>query len=284
MSEPDIFEYEHFRDYLRDWFDHRKATNPRYSYRLFAKRAGSTDPSLLHRVIRGRRRLPDAQVDAFCTALHLEGEAAEYFRLLVAYEQARKVVDRERAWAALIDFHARRQGPNLDGDYVRFLSGWLPPAVLAMADCPGFEADPQAIAHRFRPAVTEDQVAEVLELLFRMGLLERTDDGIRVHSPTSRTPAHVSRLGSLGYHRDNHALAGEALDRIWKRAPGAQQETVFVGVSVAIPSSRLVEFRRMAFELQGQLLSACEALEGERDVVVQLNLQAFPVSERLTDD
>ena len=39
MSLPDLYAYLDYRKYLEDWFDARKAANPRFSHRMFARRA-----------------------------------------------------------------------------------------------------------------------------------------------------------------------------------------------------------------------------------------------------
>ena len=278
MSEPRVTDYTDFRAFLKDWFDYKKKTEYQYSHRRFAKRAASTDSSILLRVINGQRSLPPNRIPDFCRALGLEGADAECFELLVNYQQASPEMA-EHAAAALVEFHIRRGGPSLEGDQLRFVHRWIYPAIFEMAACRGFRLDPARVGAWLRPPISPDAAAEALELLFRLGLLEKTEDGVRTNQPFQMTSRQVHQVGTLGYHQDTHRLAGEALQRIWAREPGADEQTAFMGCNVAVPSSRMKEVRVLIHKLQMQLAAGCEALEGESDMVLQINIHAFPVSE-----
>src|SRR5690349_8932600 len=55
----DVFDYGNFREYLVDWFEAAQRLDSRVSHRWFAQRLGSSNPSVLHNVISGRRSLTD---------------------------------------------------------------------------------------------------------------------------------------------------------------------------------------------------------------------------------
>ncbi len=48
-----IFTYTDYRAFLHDAYTHAKATNPAFSYRYFAKKAGFSSPNFLKLVIDG---------------------------------------------------------------------------------------------------------------------------------------------------------------------------------------------------------------------------------------
>jgi len=83
MSCPDILQYTDHRAFLSDWFQWKKAANPRFSHRMFARLAGQRSPSLLLSVIKGQRNLTDTTAAAFSRAMKLDaGEQAHLFALI----------------------------------------------------------------------------------------------------------------------------------------------------------------------------------------------------------
>ncbi|MGE0616139.1 MAG: TIGR02147 family protein, partial [Bacteriovoracia bacterium] len=42
LPKPNLFEYTDYRKYLEDYYNFKKATDPGFSYRSFAKAAGFT--------------------------------------------------------------------------------------------------------------------------------------------------------------------------------------------------------------------------------------------------
>ena len=84
MDEPSIYRYLDYRAYLRDWFAARKAEDPSFSRREFARRAGRTSPGFLTEVMDGTRQLTAPTVAAVTHALGLSRAESTYFGSLVA--------------------------------------------------------------------------------------------------------------------------------------------------------------------------------------------------------
>ncbi len=282
MDELDIFTYTDFRDYLRDWYRKRKERNPRFSHRMFARRLSSSDPSVLTNLISGRRRLTESRLGPFITALGLEGAPAEYFRLLVRLGQSEPGEDRERAWAALAQFRIHRDGPSVDRDQFCYLSSWHYAAVRTLAECEHFRPDPAWIAESLRPRIEVEQAAEALTLLERLGYLVWRGERLLPADPVLHSSEIVGRLGSYGYHRDSHRIAGDVMHRLLQRQ--VADETAFIGFTLAIPEHRLAELRTLLWEAQLQVLHRCEAWEGPRDRIAQVCIQMFPLSTSIHAD
>lgn len=282
MDLPNVFDHADFRRYLKVWFEAKKRANPRFSHRLFARQLGSSDPSALVNVIAGRRRLAEDRVDGFVEVLGLRDHEATYFRLLVLFGQAERPEERDRVWAEIANLRSRLQAPELDSRQFLYASNRLYPAVKALADCAGFRAEPAYVAAALEVSVPEAE--DALDTLFRLGFLVRDADGaVRPADPVVHTAQQVAELGSYGYHRQNHRLAGQVLDRLWDADGVAQAETAFLGLTLAVPEDRLSDLRRLLWEAQLRVLHECNTWTGS-DRVVQISLQMFPVSRRTTED
>lgn len=281
MDLPNVFDHADFRRYLKAWFEAKKLANHRFSHRVVGRLLGSSDPSALINVITGRRRIAEERVDAFVEVLGLEDHAATYFRLLVRFGQAERPDERDRVWAEIANLRSRLQAPELDSRQFLYASNRLYPAVKALADCDGFRAEPPFVAAALE--VSEPEAADALDTLFRLGFLVRDPTGaVRPAEPVVHTAQQVAELGSYGYHRQNHRLAGEVLDRLWDADGVVQAETAFLGLTLAVPEERLADLRRLLWEAQLRVLHECNTWTGS-DRVVQISLQMFPVSRRTTE-
>ena len=88
MDTPDIYAYLDYRAFLSTWFDARKAQNPRFSHRLFARLAGQKSPSLLLQVIQRKRNLSEVTAPEFARAMKLDPDETSFFFALVAPEHS----------------------------------------------------------------------------------------------------------------------------------------------------------------------------------------------------
>lgn len=277
MTAPDVYTYLDYRRFLRDWFEARKAANPRFSHRAFARRAGVSSPSLLLAVIEGKRNLTPTTIDAFIQGMGLEEGEADFFSALVQFAQAETLDDRNRAWERVRAVRRFREARHLAEEGVEYLSCWYYPAIRELASCEGFRDDPDWIAGALRPRITPAQARKALDVLVALGLLRREPDGggLVPAEASVVTPHEVSGMAASNYHVAMIERARDALGSVPAR------ERHFCGVTVAIPSSLVPRLKRELDALQERLLDLCDGAEERREAVYQINLQLLPLSQRV---
>lgn len=279
MAAPDIFTYLDYRKFLRDWFAARKAGNPRFSHRAFARRAKQASPSLLLHVIEGKRNLTPATTEAFTNAMALTGEEAEFFSALVAFDQADTLDERNKAWERVRATRRFREARRLDGDAVEYLSHWYYPAIRELAACGGLRADPEWVAAQMMPKVTVAQARKALEVLRSLGLLVEDASGYLVPADASVvTPHEVVGLAGMNYHLGMIERARDALQGV------PHQERHFAAVTVAIPVSLVSRLKRELDAFQERVLDLCDGADLPRDRVYQVNLQLLPLTARIAGE
>lgn len=271
---PDVFGYLDFRAYLRDWFDAKKLNNPRFSHRLFARKAGQRLPSAMLQVMEGRRNLTPASADGVVVALGLDAEESEFFQALVRMVCADDLALRDRAMEQVRATRRFREARRLDSSAIEYLSRWYLPAIRELAACDAFRPDPEWIAGALTPPIRIDQAQDALDLLFELGLLRKEADGrVRPAEASVVTPHEIAGLAVRQYHlgmidRARDALAYPASDRH------------LCGVTVAIPDAMIPRLKKELDAFQERILELCDGASGDRSVVVQCNLQLVPLSVR----
>lgn len=270
--QPDIYRFSSYREFLAAWFAWIKTVYPRYSNRVFARRAGLSSPSLLLAVIDGKRNLTAGTTEGFLKALNLDFEAGEYFTALVAAEHSDSPAQRTAAEERVRATVRFREAVRLGNDSLEVLTRWYIAAMHEYGSCAGFQADPEWLAPRLRPAITPEQAAHGLEVLRALGMLEERD-GKTVSVPGSFvTPHEVASMAAVSYHVAMLDRAREALLRI------AAPERHFSAITVAISPTMLPELKREIDLFQERLLERCDGSTAPRLTVYQVNLNLFPLT------
>lgn len=275
---PDIFKYLDHRAFLSDWFDARKAANPRFSHRLFARLAGQKSPSLLLAVMQGKRNLTDATTRAVGGAMKLDREEAAFFADLVRLDQADGTDARNRAWARISASRRFRQARALDGEAFDYISHWYIVAARELAARDDFRDDPRWLSKHLRPRITVAEAKHALDTLKALGMLMSADGRWVPAEATVVTPHEVAGLAARNYHRGMLGLARESIERF----PPDQRH--LGALTVGIPDSLLPRLKEELAAFQERVLDLCDSADDPPDRVCQVHLALFPLTGPRTED
>jgi uncharacterized protein (TIGR02147 family) len=269
---PTPYDYLDYRRYLAEWFRAKKDANPRFSHRAFARRADQKNPSLLHHVIEGRRNLTEATTEAFVRALSLRSGEAQFFRLLVALDQAKSADARNQIWEQIAATRRFREARRIDKSAFEYLSNWWLPAIRELARRSDFRADAAWIADQLRPRLAVADAARALEVLVDLGLLVESDGALTVAEASVATPPEITRLAVANYHRGMLQLASESIERF----PGSERH--LVAITVGVPESLVPVLKAEANAFLERMMHLCDGSTLDTDRILQLNVQLFPLS------
>jgi uncharacterized protein (TIGR02147 family) len=269
---PSAFDYLDYRRFLDDWFSARKAANPRFSHRLFARLAGHSSPSLLLQVIQGKRNLSEETLDGFLAALKLDPEEGLFFRLLVRLDQAANSDDKNAAWQEVSASRRFREARSLEGEAFEYISHWYCVAVRELAQRADFVPDPVWIAEQLRPSIAPGEAERALGMLRRLGLLREVEGRLGPADASVVTPHEVAGLAARNYHAGMLRLAAESIERFGPR------ERHLSAVTVCIPASLVPRLKAEIDAFQERVLDLCDSAEGPRDQVHQVQMALFPLS------
>lgn len=276
MARPlsiNVYEYLDYREFLRDAYDDLKAHQRGFSYRWFARQAGMTSPNFLKLVIDGKRNLTAQSAEQFARALSLTTQEAAFFRELVSFNQASTAADKNQSYERLATYRAHRSVRRLERQTFEYLSKWYYPAIRELVCCEGFVEDPDWIARRLRFRVSNADVKRAIDVLLKLGVLERDDDGaLRQGEPLLSTGPEVRSLAVGNFHRQMMERAAEAIET----APRDRREISAVTVPLSAKGFEMFKARIQA--LRAELLEL-SAHERAPDRVVQFNFQAFSLAE-----
>ena len=270
---PQILQYLDFRDFLRDYCDQRRAADPEFSQRTFAREAAlpPSSSSLLPAIVKGRRNLSQNLRIKFGKALKLGDRDYRYFDLLVQFNQAKGMTEKNFFFAQLSKFRSSRAQIVGETQY-RFFSKWYYSAVWNYFGIDQKTKHPGAIAQRIYPAITQSQAEEAVQLLLEIGLIKKTASGYAVTDKHIYTEKNVQAMAARQHIQE---LTGMAM-QVFESLPAESRQYNALMFSISEDGFKAIKDRIRSF--QEELREIIDR-DGKEDRIYTLTMQLFPNSK-----
>lgn len=269
---PNILHYLDYRAFLSDYTHWQREVDPAFSQRTFAKEAGlpASSSSLLPAIIKGRRSLSQNLRVKFAKALSLPEREGQYFDLLVQFNQAKGMTEKNFFFSQLSKFRSSRAHVMSENQF-EFFSKWFYGAVRNFFSMETRERNPVAIAERLFPAVTPAQVEDAIRLLLELDLIKRTANGYSVTDRHISTPKDVQARAA----RENLLeLTRMSMELLEKTPPELRQYNALMFTVSSGGFATVKERIRSFLEELREILDR----DQNEDRIYSLTLQLFPNS------
>lgn len=267
-----LFHYTDYRAYLRDLYHEAKKSRGSFSFRAFSKRAGFASPNFLKLVMDGQRNLTEKSLIPFMVGLNLNKQEQDFFRNLVFFNQAKSVKERDIYYQQLIQSRKFNQLKPLEKNQYDYCSEWYHAVVRELVTSQAFDGTPEWVANRIVPAITTSQVERSIELLEKLGLITKTQEGsFQQSSSLISTGVEVNSIVLFNYHRNLLDLAKNALANL------AASQRDISSLTLGITLQQIPVLKQKIQEFRQDILKFVST-ETNPQEVVQLNMQLFPVT------
>lgn len=273
---PDIFTYTEYRKFLQDAWTERKARDPKFSHRFIVQRAGFNSSAFFSRLLVGDVNLSPSGALRLAEVFHLGTHETRYFELMVLLDQARSheekmfYADRLASW---------RRVPvlPLDASKADFCKDWRAVAVLEALEIVEHRDDHARLGALLAPPASGEEVRTVLDLLERLGLAGKDEDGIWRKTDRFISADEVDTESVNRFRRDTMELAREAIDRF------DREDRSISTLTATLSKAGFERVRDRLRQLRREILELSRS-DDRADRVVQINLQAFPVFLARTEE
>lgn len=274
---PRVYDYRDYRKFLSEWLAWKKATHASYSGTVFAKKAGLGSHTLLGMVIRGERNLTYKTIQLFTKAMGFERHEREYFEKLVLFNQAADADEKTYQLSQLVQLGRSQGSSTLERlqDYSDFLSHWWVIALYEMINLADFSEDPAWISRRLKRKIQPRQAERGLEILTRLGLVERNEQGRlkTVHAAIEIDPGEVD-FAIRRFHREFLERAIEAVDG------DALKERELSSLTLSVAEEDLELLKERVREFRRALNLEFSSRTAKREQVVSVNIQALVLTQK----
>ena len=273
MRMKEIIEYTDYRKYIQDYYDERKRCSA-FTWRDFARAAGFSSAVFLKYVCEGKKNLSLGAAGSVANAMGLAGFENTYFVLMVSYAHAKGDAAKRAAFeerCALARAHRVHVLGNEEFDYFK---SWKNPVLREMAPhMPG--AKPLDMAHACKQKISATEVSETLDFLVRAGLLKRDKDGNyhQTEKSVSMGPVDAVPVAARDMQRQMGEFAIQSLD-----LPLSERD--MSGLTLGLTRRAYERIKKELADCRRRIV-AIATEDDETEQVYRLNLQLFPMSERL---
>jgi uncharacterized protein (TIGR02147 family) len=272
---PSIYKYSDFRKYVRDMFRRCKEKNRHFTFRYFSMKAGLASPSALKEVIDGKKNLTQKSILQFAAGFSLNKGETEYFTQLVYFNQSSTEQEKNRYYQELLKRQQIKKGKTLTSQQYEYYSNWYNSAIRELAGTAGFKNEPEWVARRLNPMISPSEAAKALDLLIKLGLLVRQEEGtLKQDAPKLEVDPDVSTLSIRNFNRNMIHLGKEAIERF------PQEEREVSGLTLGVSKECAKEIKNMVREFKKQVLNYAVNDARPADSVYQLNFQLFPLTRQ----
>jgi uncharacterized protein (TIGR02147 family) len=271
---PNIFDYLSYREFLRDCYAEQKAEAPFKSYSYLAEKAGFKSKSFIPHVIEGKKNLSKESIYKIARTLKLDKKAFSYFEDLVAFNQATTLEQRNYFYARLSEYNRRNTARVVQKRQFEFYSRWYHNTIRELVTIVDFKDDYKLLARMIRPNLTARQARDSVQLLVKLGLIEKKQGRYTQTDRAITTGDEIAALAILNFHVQNLALAAEQVSV----CPSAERD-----ISAMVVGLSARGFKTIKEEIQSFRKRIADIVEQDQPAerVYHINFQLLPTSERM---
>ena len=267
-----LFEYLNYREFLRDAYEERHATDWRFSHRYIADRAGF-DGSMFNKILQGKRNLTERMVKVFADIFCNDDREKVYFANMVAFNQT-KTHSESRQYLEKLVATKECKVEDLAKDQFEYFDHWYHAVIRELVTFYPYVGDDAALGLMVRPPITASQVRSSIALLERLSMIKKNPE-TGFYEQTQGLISSGSESFSTAvnsYIQQNLDVAQTAMDRFDKT------ERNLSTLAFACDETTYGELVEMVRRFRREVLAKVSQCE-KPNRVFQLGMQLFPLSD-----
>jgi hypothetical protein, TIGR02147 len=273
MNLPSIYGYNDFRKFLTDYQTAREEQDVTFTKSAICKRLGIPNSRSYLKDVENGKKVTPTYVERFVKVLNLNNEEAQFFRMLVKFNQAENAEERELYLDQLISLN-KTPKRTIDQNAFSFFREWHHSVIRAMLDVMNFKDDYKLLSKALCPRVSLKKIKESITLLKSLGLIKSNENGYWKPSEKSVSTSDYMRDDLIvQYQIQCLDLAKQALIRQHDRPQKISTNTISLSNDCYIRIQKKIE------KFKGEIRSLVHKDGKPSDYVYQLNIQLFPAAK-----
>ncbi len=271
MSEPDLFEYDNYREYIRDYYAYMKSESTHFSYRYLAQKAEINSSGYFKSLILGDKNISHSSIEKVAFALNLKGDDKKYFSILVSYNQTDSEVEKGRLHSQLVSLRILHSIPLVEEYQQTFYFKWYHSIIRELVTS-SKGVTVSSIQKTLYHSLSQEEIKSSIELLLNHGLIEKQGTQYVQTNTLIKSGESIDTNSIQFYQMQMLQKAMEAFDIVPVGEKLMSSTTLFYSDESMGKAVELIrDLRKNLLEL------ALKEPAPER--VYQLNLNLFPMSK-----
>ena len=268
-----IYQYIDYRVFLKDEFLKRQEKNSAFSMRGISAKIGFKSPNHFSLILSGNLNLSAKNVEKITSYFNMSSKEARFFYYLVLFNQALTIHEKKTHFDKMQTFKESAVC-KLFTDKFEYFSKWYHAAVRESLAIVEYKGDNLALAGFIQPNITVDQIQKSVELLERLELISKNDEGVYKSIDTLISTGNIATSMHINIFQDQMLqLARESIDRFPKTERNSS--TVTISINSNSYQKILTEIRAC----RKKILTLAETT-AEPNQVFQVNFNLFPLTQQ----
>lgn len=267
-----LFEYLNYREFLRDAYEERHASDWRFSHRYIAEKVGF-DSSMFNKILQGKRNLTARQISSFAEIFCRDDREKKYFADMVAFNQA-KTHSESRLYLEKLVATKECKVETVAKDQFEYFDHWYHAVIRELVTIYPYVGDAAALGLMVRPPITASQVKSSIALLERLSMIRKNPEtGLYEQTQgliSSGSESYSTAVNS--YIQQNLDVATSAMDRF------SREERNLSTLAFGCDENTYNELVEMVRRFRREVLAKVGQCE-KPNRVFQLGMQLFPLSD-----
>lgn len=273
ITPPLIQDFCDYRDFLRQFYLHKKSLRSGFSFRQFASMCNLKSPNYLQLVMNGERNLSEESAVSVATAMRLNEQEKCYFLALVRHENAKTdeevLLAKREGLAALKKIVTKQISKNSH----EILKKWHHLVLRELVFLPDFEPSSDYVVRTLKGTITKNEAQESLDFLIKSGNISfdgkqwltnedviDTGDDIFIHAKMQK------------YHKEVLRFWVNNLEEMKQ----AHQELGLI--NIPMNSEKIPELKNRMRQFQDEIIGWLQG-EEKPNCVVQLGCYLMPITD-----
>ncbi len=271
---PNIYEYNSFRKFLMDYQEAKRAVNRHFTKSAICKKLGLPNSRSYFNDVLNGKLVSSTYIERFVRLLEFDVDEARFFRVLVKFNQADDVYERELYFDQLISLN-KTPKKFLDKNVYEYYTEWYHSSIRALLETFDFTEDYSALAKKLYPPVSEKKVKQSIDLLKRLGLVKKDKKGVlKVHEKSIVAGKDIQKELITQYQLKCFDAAKQALMK------NKTMHQVFSTNTISISSEGYERLKKKLQQFKLEIRSLVHKDENPADRVYELNFQLYPKSKQ----
>lgn len=267
-----LFEYLNYREFLRDAYEERHASDWRFSHRFIAEKVGF-DGSMFNKILQGKRNLTSRQVSIFADIFCKDDREKKYFADMVAFNQAKNHSESRQFLEKLVATKECKV-ETVAKDQFEYFDNWYHAVIRELVTFYPYVGDAAALGLMVRPPITASQVKSSIALLERLSMIRKNPEtGLYEQTQgliSSGSESYSTAVNS--YIQQNLDVATSAMDRF------SREERNLSTLAFGCDENTYNELVEMVRRFRREVLAKVGQCQ-KPNRVFQLGMQLFPLSD-----
>jgi len=273
VTPPLIQEFHDYREYLSQFYSHKKSLRAGFSFRQFASLCGLKSPNYLQLVMNGDRNLSEEAAHQVASAMRLNASEKNYFLALVRHENAKTDEEvslcKRQGLAALKKLVTKQIQKSSDV----ILEKWHHLVVRELVLLPDFEPSAEYVVEKLRKTISIKEAQESLDLLMKSGNIKLGSNGWMLDEVSIDTGDDLFLHTKIqNYHRDVLKFWVQNISSM----KVSHQELGLI--NIPIDSAKIPELKNRMRQFQDEIIGWLQS-EQNPDCIVQMGCYLMPVTD-----